>query len=267
MANQPGASTAVDPEMAQCGVCRRQVKRKGLASHERACRKRAAVENDAAKLVEATRAQAQVRREAMAQPASVTGNIAPRPLGAPRLLSRGSGFGSASIHRAASASQRIPERPPAAATGRPGGNPIVPDAPLSPPPPSPPSPPPPPPPPSPPPYQVDDFKTEYHPKANREPVIQHFEEFTREAPPIDFSKLNYEPWLPAFRTRLDFELAEFTLGADLNEGQIATLMALIKHIIEDPSQLSLKSPQDIMKAWSAASHKQPAVCIRSIAVL
>ena len=135
---------------------------------------------------------------------------------------------------------------------------------------SPPSPPPPPPiplPPSPPLYEVDDFKTEYHPRARREPVIKHFEEFTRQAPPIDFSKLAYEPWSPAFRTRLDFELAEFTLGAGLSEGQIATLMALINRIAADPSQLSFTSSKDILNSWSVASKKQPAVCIRSVAVL
>lgn len=135
----------------------------------------------------------------------------------------------------------------------------------------PPSPPPPPPLPSllsPPSYEVDNFKTEYHPKVGRGgPVIQHFEDFTCEPPPIDFSKLNFKPWLPAFKTRLDFELAEFVLGADLNERQIATLMVLIKHIIVDPKQLSLTSLQDIKKAWSAASHKQPVVCIHSFVVL
>ena len=57
------------------------------------------------------------------------------------------------------------------------------------------------------------------------------------------------------------------LGADLNEGQIATLMALIKHIIVDPKQLSLTSLQDIKKAWSTVSHKQPAICIHSFVVL
>ena len=130
----------------------------------------------------------------------------------------------------------------------------------------PPSPPPPPPillPPSPSPHEVDDFKTEYHPRARREPVIKHFDEFTRQSPPIDFSKLDYEPWFPAFRTRLDFEVAEFTLGAGLNEGQIATLMALIQRIIADPSQLSLTSSKDILNSWSVASQKQPAVRICS----
>lgn len=92
----------------------------------------------------------------------------------------------------------------------------------------------------PPPFEVDDFKMEYHPKACRDPVIQHFNEFSREPPPIDFSKLNHAPWEPAFKTRLDFELAEFTLSADLNEGQITTLLALIDYIIMHPLELSVR---------------------------
>ncbi|KAI1782317.1 hypothetical protein LXA43DRAFT_1145587, partial [Ganoderma leucocontextum] len=233
------SAMAQPTDMRRCEVCGKEVNRRGLASHERACRRRAVVQEDATRLAHTTRAQ--VHQAAMSQPASAMGNIAPRPLGAPRRPGRSSG--SASMPPAASASQARAEGPSAG---------FDPDVLL------PPSPPPPPPLPSPPPYEVDDFKTEYHPKAHREPVIKHFDEFTRAPPPIDFSKLNHEPWLPEFKTRLDFELAEFTLGADLNAGQIATLMALIQRIVADPSQLSFTSSQDIMKAWSAASHKQPA---------
>ena len=53
---QRGASGRADKRI--CGICGKDMHFKGLASHERACRRRTEVERDATRLAETTRAQA-----------------------------------------------------------------------------------------------------------------------------------------------------------------------------------------------------------------
>lgn len=113
-------------------------------------------------------------------------------------------------------------------------------------------------PPSAPPFVLDNFKTEYHPRARHDLLIQCFEEFSHSRPAPDFSKVNPEPWWP-FSSRIDFEFAEFALDAALNRRQVSALLNLVDCVTANRTQLTFRTYDDVMHAWSAASHKQPAV--------
>ncbi|KAF5366215.1 hypothetical protein D9758_005821 [Tetrapyrgos nigripes] len=58
---------------------------------------------------------------------------------------------------------------------------------------------------------IDDIKTEFHPQTQKPVVIEPFEEFG--FTPLADSEMptDFEPWKP-FRTRLDYEVSEFTKG-------------------------------------------------------
>ncbi len=77
---------------------------------------------------------------------------------------------------------------------------------------------------------------------------------------LDLTYINYEPWRP-FATRTDYELAEFTLTAGLNQGDVDTLFGILNRIVADPRQLTVTSYKDIQAAWDSARGKQPAVCM------
>ncbi|OJT12638.1 hypothetical protein TRAPUB_10879 [Trametes pubescens] len=104
----------------------------------------------------------------------------------------------------------------------------------------------------------DDFLTVHHPRAGRPPTIDHFDDYKPDRPddPVDLSRLNKTPWEP-FKSRIDFEFAEFALGASLNQGQISTLLELVGRIKEEPTAFSLQSHSDLKNAWEAASHVSP----------
>ncbi|KAI8993803.1 hypothetical protein BD414DRAFT_456923 [Trametes punicea] len=105
--------------------------------------------------------------------------------------------------------------------------------------------------------ELDDFMTEYHPRAQRPPVVEHFEDFRRDHPPVDLRALDPEPWRP-FRSLVDFKFAELTLECGLNKSEVTKLLQLIHEIVEDPSKFTFKSHRDIMDTWAVAAHKSPA---------
>ncbi|KIM41796.1 hypothetical protein M413DRAFT_71191, partial [Hebeloma cylindrosporum] len=99
--------------------------------------------------------------------------------------------------------------------------------------------------------RADDIKIQYHPHSKEPPHIYHFEDyksnFTSDTPiPID-----PQPWKP-FRTRLDFEFAEFMLDAHLNESQSASLISLVQNCISDPAAFTFKDGQDLKRCWKHA---------------
>ncbi|KAI0723921.1 hypothetical protein C8T65DRAFT_734430 [Cerioporus squamosus] len=100
------------------------------------------------------------------------------------------------------------------------------------------------------------FKTEFHPHARRDPIRARLD-YSQPQQLFDITKVNYEPWRP-FATRTDYELAEFMLTSGLNRGQATTLFDILNRIVVDPRQLTVKSYDDIQKAWDSARGKQPA---------
>ena len=63
-----------------------------------------------------------------------------------------------------------------------------------------------------------------------------------------------KPWLP-FKTRIDFEYAEFALAAGLNARQNDTLITLIRRIVKGEAEFTLTSHTELEKYRKVASHK------------
>jgi hypothetical protein len=102
--------------------------------------------------------------------------------------------------------------------------------------------------------QPDDIKIEYHPNSNRPTEIHHFAEYGRTKTPLDRqdSCLDREPWRP-FRSRIDFDFAEFALGAALNREQTDTLIRLVHHVQQKQDTFTLASHAELTKTWKEAS--------------
>jgi len=108
---------------------------------------------------------------------------------------------------------------------------------------------------------VDTFKTEYHPNAHREPVIEHFSVFgqveaNKMRPHVD----DEAPWTP-FRSRADFEFAEIVHQATLNHNQTDWLLKLVWRIVDGNTNFTLKTHADLSKAWDLATSQMTPVSV------
>jgi hypothetical protein len=82
-----------------------------------------------------------------------------------------------------------------------------------------------------------------------------FEEYrASQVPPKRRHPTDEKPWAP-FRTRLDFEVAEFSQDAMLNKNQIDTLISLIRRCTENIADFTLHNQSDLNKQWDLASKK------------
>ncbi|KAF8802171.1 hypothetical protein BYT27DRAFT_7113291, partial [Phlegmacium glaucopus] len=99
---------------------------------------------------------------------------------------------------------------------------------------------------------ADDIKVQYHPHSKKTEHIYRFEEYksnlTNSNAPLP---IDPQPWKP-FRTRLDFEFAEFMLDAHLNESQSASLISLVRNCIADPAAFTFTDGQDLKRCWKHA---------------
>ncbi|RDX45276.1 hypothetical protein OH76DRAFT_1444863 [Lentinus brumalis] len=102
----------------------------------------------------------------------------------------------------------------------------------------------------------DDFKVEFHPRANKAPEFARFEDFKSKQveAPVSVPK---EPWIP-FKSRLDFEFSEFCAEAGLNKRQIDSVLKLVQRAAADPTQLHIKTAAEMSAAWERAKPHQPA---------
>ena len=64
-----------------------------------------------------------------------------------------------------------------------------------------------------------------------------------------------KPWR-GFKTRDDFELAEFALDAGLNEGLVNRLFKIISRVCSGESRLTFSSYRDLNDAWSVAEEME-----------
>ncbi|KAF4612582.1 hypothetical protein D9613_012725 [Agrocybe pediades] len=105
-------------------------------------------------------------------------------------------------------------------------------------------------------YVQGDIRVEYHPKSRRQAKHIPAKEFrnpdadSRPAPRPDTLPTT-EPWFP-FRTRLDFELADFIQDAGLNAGQIEELLSWIEQCTKDPTSYTLSGKKDLTNLWTLA---------------
>ncbi|KAJ7815570.1 hypothetical protein B0H14DRAFT_3745648 [Mycena olivaceomarginata] len=103
--------------------------------------------------------------------------------------------------------------------------------------------------------QIDDIKRVFHPHSELPEVHLGFEEYrASQVPPKRRHPTDEKPWAP-FRTRLDFEVAEFSQDAMLNKNQIDTLISLIRRCAENIADFTLHNQSDLNKQWDLASKK------------
>lgn len=102
---------------------------------------------------------------------------------------------------------------------------------------------------------IDDIRVEYHPNANHPTTYSSYEDYTSALPQPDPSTLPTsprEPW-SHFRTRLNFELAEFMQDVRLNEGEMKRLLSIMDRVALHPSDYSIVDFKDLKDMWTAAS--------------
>ncbi|KAI6035018.1 hypothetical protein F5J12DRAFT_778604 [Pisolithus orientalis] len=99
--------------------------------------------------------------------------------------------------------------------------------------------------------KLPEFKIQFHPRSNRPPIYQSYEEFhvhsEKSASPVDKT-----PWSP-FRTLGDFEFAEIALASLLNQQQVNALLDLFAHVTQGAIQVTLKNDAELHKVCDAAA--------------
>lgn len=111
------------------------------------------------------------------------------------------------------------------------------------------------------PPDLNTFKTEFHPNAHCEPVIECFSAFgcvetDNMRPHID----DEAPWTP-FKSRADFEFAEIVHQATLDKDQTDRLLKLLWRIVDGNTNFTLKSHADLWKAWDLAASQMTPVSV------
>ena len=111
---------------------------------------------------------------------------------------------------------------------------------------------------------LHDIKIEFHPNSRRpDQHIPHNGYYSRpphaEATEAPVPPILETPWHP-FRSRLDFEVAEFALSTHLNKTETETLLSIIQRCIKDPEQHTLKNHKEIVEYWDLAKTKTTGVC-------
>ncbi|KAF8209353.1 hypothetical protein K438DRAFT_1572521 [Mycena galopus ATCC 62051] len=102
---------------------------------------------------------------------------------------------------------------------------------------------------------LNDIKRVFHPHSQRPEILQSLDEYRNsQVPPDRRPPADEEPWLP-FRTRLDFEVADFSQDARLNKRQTTALISLIRRCAENIGEFTIRTHSDLEKQWGAASKK------------
>jgi hypothetical protein len=103
--------------------------------------------------------------------------------------------------------------------------------------------------------KLDDIRYEFHPHSGLAPENCSLEEYLRqESSRQRLPSTNQKPWSP-FRTRLDFEVAEFAQENLLNSAAINQLIALIRRCAANLKEFTVLNHTDMNKQWEAASKK------------
>lgn len=102
--------------------------------------------------------------------------------------------------------------------------------------------------------ELDDIRTEYHPHTKLPSKIVHFDDYreytSQRRRPTPRNPL--KPWTP-FKTRAEFEFAEFALDAALNKRQVNSLIGLFHRCIAGEDKFELKDHAELMHMWDLAS--------------
>ncbi|KAJ7821747.1 hypothetical protein B0H14DRAFT_2371157, partial [Mycena olivaceomarginata] len=99
-----------------------------------------------------------------------------------------------------------------------------------------------------------EIKHIFHPHSQCSAVFQSFTEYVTSDSPDRKIPIDPTPWKP-FRTRLDFEIAEFCELAMLNKEMTKTLLSLIHQCGENIKEFTITTQAELEKLWGLASHK------------
>ncbi|KAJ7059195.1 hypothetical protein C8F01DRAFT_1370778 [Mycena amicta] len=105
--------------------------------------------------------------------------------------------------------------------------------------------------------QKDDIKRQFHPSSGLPPQIMKLDEYLQlesrslaaRPPPVE------KPWEPGFKTRLDFEVAEFVNENMLNKKATETLISLIRRIAANINDFTIRKHADMDRQWTEASKR------------
>jgi hypothetical protein len=107
---------------------------------------------------------------------------------------------------------------------------------------------------------IHDIKIRFHPSSQR--PDQHIPHNGCQSGPSAADTTNppilEAPW-HSFRSRLDFEVAEFALSSHLNKTETETLLSIIQRCIKDPAQHTLKDHEEVTEFWDLARTKTTGV--------
>ncbi|KAJ6468344.1 hypothetical protein C8R45DRAFT_1055287 [Mycena sanguinolenta] len=103
--------------------------------------------------------------------------------------------------------------------------------------------------------KANEIRYEFHPHSGLPPQTCSLDEYLEgEVSRCRLPSTDRQPWVP-FRTRLDFEVAEFAQENMLNQAATNKLIALIRRCAANLEEFTVKNYDDMNKQWDAASKK------------
>jgi hypothetical protein len=106
--------------------------------------------------------------------------------------------------------------------------------------------------------EIDDIRVDFHPRSEKPPTTYHFHEYIRDHPHTYNIPTDFKPWKP-FRTKLDFDVSEFTLRAGLNANLTNDLISLLNRCAQGQDDMTIKDSKEMQAIWDLASFKSPEV--------
>lgn len=110
------------------------------------------------------------------------------------------------------------------------------------------------------PYQLDDFKVEYHPNSGHVTEVHHFEDFVHDHASSTMPPIDPHPYWP-FGSLAEFEFAELANEAGLSKKHVNAFLKLIQCIKSSEEEFTFVTHTDVQKAWAAVATKVTPVCI------
>ncbi|KAJ7613491.1 hypothetical protein FB45DRAFT_1112023 [Roridomyces roridus] len=208
-----------------CTLCNRYWKKKGFPGHKKACEKKTAEERGDTQFV----AKQLETRQRLASRELAAAGIPVHQAQASSSLAPHMAETGLDIIMGADFDNDIPEVPHLEECHSP------PESDQSPPPP-------------------EEIKRVFHPHSERGTVFLSYREYVMSTIAQPLPPVDPEPWRP-FRTRLDFEVAEFCETNMLTKTATGALISIIRRAMHNPEEFTLSGQRELDELWDLASHK------------